>query len=253
MNKMKRKLGWKRDLPDQRDHIYSARHYGSQLLPLSIDLRPGCPPVYDQLALGSCTANALAGELEFDAIKQKELPVTPSRLFIYYNERAREGTVAYDAGASLRNGIKSINQQGACTEILWPYDSAQLAVQPPATCYEDAALHKALTYQRLAQSLAQMKTCMAEGYPILFGFSVYTSFESNQVAQTGIVPMPAHNEVLQGGHAVLCVGYREDEQMFIVRNSWGSSWGQQGYCYMPYAYLLSSSLASDFWTVRTVQ
>jgi C1A family cysteine protease len=253
MNKTRHTLGWKRDLPDQRDHIYSARHYGSQLLPLSIDLRPGCPPIYDQLQLGSCTANALAGALEFDAIKQKEAPVTPSRLFVYYNERAREGTVASDAGASLRDGIKSVNRQGACPESEWPYDITQFAVQPPAQCYEDAMQHKALTYQRLAQSLAQMKTCLAEGYPILFGFSVYSSFESDAVAQTGIVPMPGHNEVLLGGHAVLCVGFREDEQIFTIRNSWGDAWGDHGYCYMPYAYLLSSSLASDFWTVRTVQ
>lgn len=245
--------GWKHDLPDFRDHVYMNMYLFLPLLPVRVDLRPMCPPVYDQGQLGSCTANAIAGALEFDQMKQNETPfITPARLFIYYNERAAEGTTESDAGAAIRDGIKSVNRQGACPETEWPYDINQFAVQPPQNCYADAVLHKAVSYQRLSQNVLVMKSCLASGSPFVFGFSVYDSFESDQVAATGIVPMPDRNENMLGGHAVLAVGYQEDKQCFIVRNSWGDQWGDKGYCYMPYQYLLDGGLASDFWTIRSV-
>ncbi len=242
---IKSRLGWRPDKPDQRDHIFFTPFHLFQQLPTSVDLRPLCPPIYDQGNLGSCTANAIAAALEFDAQKQGELPVTPSRLFVYWNERDKEGTVASDAGASIRDGIKSVNAQGACAESEWPYDIAQFTVQPPATCYADALKHRSLSYQRITRNLAQMKACLATGYPFIVGFSVYESFESDAVARTGIMPMPGHREQL--------LGYHDAGQEFICRNSWGSSWGDHGYFYMPYAYLLSSSLSSDFWAIRTVE
>jgi C1A family cysteine protease len=242
--------GWKRDLPDQRDHLYAAPLQGV-VLPSHVDLRPGCPSVYDQGQLGSCTANAIAGALEFDQIKQKLAEATPSRLFIYYNERVIEHSVNSDAGAMIRDGVKSVNKQGACAESLWPYNIDQFTVKPSAMCYQTALQHKATSYQRVLRNLAQMRRCLVD-FPFIFGFTVYESFESDAVAQSGIVPMPAHNESVLGGHAVLAVGYDDASQRFLVRNSWGSSWGMQGYCTMPYAYLLSSGLSSDFWTIRTV-
>jgi C1A family cysteine protease len=248
--------GWNPDIPDQRDHLYAAPVTAPQALPSSADLRPQCPPVYDQGQLGSCTANAIAGAFQFCEMKEN-LPTTfvPSRLFIYYNERVMEHTVNSDSGAQIRDGIKSVAKQGVCSEDLWPYNIANFTNHPPANCYQVALQNKVTQYTRLAQNLNQMKACLASGYPFVFGFTVYDSFESNAVATTGIVPMPNPSEQVLGGHAVVAVGYDDSQQRFIVRNSWGVTWGLQGYCQMPYAYLTQANpnLASDFWTLRIVQ
>ena len=247
------RYGWVRDLPDQRDHLYATPSEFLLKLPPSADLRPQCPTVYDQGQLGSCTANAIAAALEFDQIKEKQANVfVPSRLFIYYNERAMEGTVNEDSGGQIRDGIKSVAQQGVCPETLWPYDITKFAVKPPQQCYQQALKFKAVQYQRLSQILNQLKGCLASGYPFVFGFSVYESFESPQVAQTGHAPMPAPTEKSIGGHAVMAVGYDDSQNWFIVRNSWGVGWGMEGYFTLPYAYLLEQNLASDFWTIRVV-
>lgn len=250
---MNHSYGWKPDLPDQRDHFYAVPPSVLMVLPASVDLRPDCCPVMDQSSLGSCTSNAIAAALEFDQKKQGLTESRPSRLFIYYNERSMEGTVSSDSGAMIRDGIKSVNRQGTCPESMWPYDISQFTIKPPVLCYQTALQHRAVSYQRVTRSLAQMKGCLAAGYPFVLGFTVYESFESDQVAQTGIVPMPSHNEQVLGGHAVLCVGYDDAQQRFYVQNSWGINWGIEGFFTMPYAYLLSSKLSGDFWTIRTVQ
>lgn len=246
------KYGWIPDLPDQRDHLFSASLEHLAALPTSIDLRAQCPPVYNQLQLGSCTANAIAGAIEFDRLKQKIPDIKPSRLFIYYNERVMEGTVSSDSGAQIRDGIKSVASQGVCPEYEWPYDINQFTVKPTTQCYTDAIKDRALVYSRVMQSLNQMQAVLASGYPFVFGFTVYESFESQEVAQTGMVPMPQWGEQVLGGHAVMCVGYDNAQQRFIVRNSWSDQWADKGYCYMPYAYLLSPYLSSDFWTIKSV-
>ena len=249
-----KRYGWIPDLPDQRDHLYTSPYAAGVTLPSSVDLRTSCPPVYDQGQLGSCTANAIAGALEFDEMKEGLSPIVmPSRLFIYYNERAMEGTTATDSGAQIRDGIKTVAAQGACSESEWPYDITKFAVQPPSGCYQDAPQNKALTYQRVVHNLDLMRACLASGYPFVFGMTVYASFESQAVAQSGQVPMPAPNEQTIGGHAVLAVGYDDSQQVFLVRNSWGASWGMQGYFTLPYAYLSSSNLTDDLWTIRSVQ
>jgi C1A family cysteine protease len=252
-----KRYGWVPDLPDHRDLLYAAPVAALAALPAKVDLTPQCPAkVYDQGQLGSCTANAIAATLEFDMMKEK-LPsiVTPSRLFIYFNEREKEHTVQEDAGAQIRDGIKVVNKLGACPEPMWVYDDAnpgRFQERPTKECYTEALKHKALTYHRVARTLAQMRSCLASGYPFVFGFSVYDSFESDKVAKTGVVPMPGANEALLGGHAVLAVGYDDASQRFIVRNSWGPTWGMKGYFTLPYAYLLDSNLSDDFWTIRTV-
>jgi C1A family cysteine protease len=245
--------GWRPDLPDARDHLFTAPLDTLAALPASVDLRPQCPPVYDQGELGSCTANATAGALQFERERQNLSPdFVPSRLFIYYNERVIERTTSYDSGAQLRDGIKVVSRLGACPEADWPYVIANFAEQPPENAYADAVLDLAVSYSRVHQTATQMKACLAGGFPFIFGFSVYESFESDTVARTGVVPMPGRREALLGGHAVMAVGYADDQQRFICRNSWGSGWGLQGYFTIPYAYLTDPSLASDFWTIRLV-
>ncbi|HZP87277.1 MAG TPA: C1 family peptidase [Burkholderiales bacterium] len=249
----KHAFGWVPDVPDQRDHMYAAPREVLPELPPKVDLRGQCPPVYDQGELGSCTANAIGGAIQFERMKQKLQPdFVPSRLFIYYNERVMEHTVDSDSGAQIRDGIKSVAKRGDCPETEWPYDISAFKEKPSAKCYLDARQYKAVAYQRIARNVNQMKGCLASGYPFVFGFTVYQSFESPAVAKTGVVPMPSPSEQVLGGHAVMAVGYDDSEQRFVVRNSWGTSWGVQGYFTMPYAYLTDDNLADDFWTIRLI-
>jgi len=254
---MSRKIsryGWLPDLPDNRDFLYAAPVTVTGATRVSVDLRSQCPLVYDQGQLGSCTANAIAAAIQFDQMKQQLAQIfTPSRLFIYYNERVIEHTVASDSGAQIRDGIKSVAKQGDCPETEWPYVITKFKTRPSKNCYADALQYKAVSYQRLTPALSQLKGCLTSGYPFVFGFTVYESFESAQVAKTGHASLPKSGEASIGGHAVMCVGYDDAKQWFIVRNSWGPKWGMKGYFTLPYPYLISANLASDFWTIRIVQ
>ena len=247
------RYGWIPDLPDHRDHLFSTPQPVLGELPPHVDLRPDCPKkLYDQGRLGSCTANAIAAAFEFDLLKQALPDFMPSRLFIYYNERRIEGTINCDSGAMIRDGIKSVSKQGVCREDTWPYDIAKFTDKPAKQCYTEGLGNKALSYQRVPQTLNQLRGCLAHGYPFVFGFRVYESFESAEVARTGVVPLPGPGETALGGHAVLAVGYDDAEQRFLVRNSWGPDWGQGGHFTIPYAYLTDRGLASDFWTIAQV-
>ncbi|MGD0236095.1 MAG: C1 family peptidase [Syntrophorhabdales bacterium] len=221
----------------------------SPSLPSSVDLRPTCPAVADQGNLGSCTANALAGAMEFLMLKDQKPYADLSRLFIYYNERVIEGTVDQDSGAMIRDGIKTLADQGVCTEALWPYDISRFTVKPTDACYQEALKYKVTLYARL-NVIDEMRTCLADGFPFVFGFTVYESFESQDVANTGVVPMPGTNEQVLGGHAVVGVGYDDSQKRFIVRNSWGNAWGMKGYFTIPYDYLANRDLSDDFWAIR---
>uniref|UniRef100_A0A6C0ECM7 Peptidase C1A papain C-terminal domain-containing protein n=1 Tax=viral metagenome TaxID=1070528 RepID=A0A6C0ECM7_9ZZZZ len=241
------------DLDTDNFHLFSLKSLAGAKLPTSVDLRSNCPTVFDQGALGSCTANALASAYQFVQIKNKTKNFVPSRLFIYYNERMVEGTTKEDAGAELRTGINVMTRYGVCPETMWPYNINQFTVRPRNTCYNSGVLHKVTTSKRVGQTLSQLKQCLANGFPFVIGIAVFDSFESDAVSRTGIVPMPnTSTESLLGGHALLCVGYNDATGRFIVRNSWGTSWGDAGYCHIPYAYLTNASLAGDFWTISAV-
>jgi C1A family cysteine protease len=251
-NKVVSWYGWSPDLPDQRDKLFAALAAPPQKLPSAVDLRPGCSGVENQGQLGSCTANALAGHLEFLERKAGRPAIDLSRLFIYYNERALEGAVTQDSGAQLRDGIKTLAKQGVCPEKEWPYVISRFTVKPTAACYRDGLGHQITSYHRIA-TLAEMKLCLAQGYPFVFGFTVYESFESPAVAKTGTLNLPAPKERSLGGHAVMAAGYNDATQRFLIRNSWGADWGQQGYFTMPYAYLENRNLSDDFWTIRAME
>lgn len=247
-----RKYGWKRDKLDIRDHTNKIPVFITH--DDSVDLRDKCPGIYNQGELGSCTANAIAAAYEFDEIKQNEnLLFIPSRLFIYYNEREMENTTEIDNGAEIRDGIKTINKIGVCPETLWPYDISKFTNKPTADCYENAKHHKSVKYHRLNNSLDELKSTLEEGYPFVFGFAVYESFESKEVADTGIMVMPSKKEKLLGGHAVMGVGYNDETRCFIIRNSWGIDWGDKGYFYMPYDFITSKNLCSDFWIIEVIR
>jgi C1A family cysteine protease len=243
-----RKYSWIPDVPDQRDFIYAAVMRRLRTLPSKVDLRQACSPVEDQSRLGSCTANALVGLLEFIDRKDGNLYIDQSRLFVYYNERLIEHRVKEDSGAMIRDGIKSLKKYGSCPESKWPYIIEKFAVKPSKDSYELAKKHTITSYHRL-NTLNEMKTCLASGYPFVFGFSVYESFESRQIAQSGKLNMPKPDERKLGGHAVMAVGYVESEKRFIVRNSWGDNWGLKGYFTIPYDYLASRNLSDDLWVV----
>jgi len=238
--------GWVPDAPDQRDFLYSAIRPVIRL-PKRADLRNGCSEVERQGKLGSCTAQALAGNLEFLDKKLDGEYVDTSRLFIYYNERALIDTIDYDSGASLRDGIKTLKKDGACHEETWPYKISKFDTRPPRKCYIEGKLHLIESYHRLI-AIPEMLSCLAEGYPFVFGFTAYESFESRKVRRTGIVHMPKKKERPIGGHAVMAVGYDQAAKRFLVRNSWGKRWGMAGYFTMPFKYL--ETLADDFWTIR---
>ena len=192
-----RSYGWKRDLADPRDFRFTPPPVGF-VPPRSAFLADVLPPAYDQAQLGSCTANAIAGLVQFVRRRERLQDFVPSRLMIYFDERVIEGTVPDDAGASLRDGLASVAKQGVCPEAFWPYIPANFTIKPPAHCYASAMSDCALAYARVAQDLTEMQHALARGNPFVVGFSVYDSFESNATAQSGRVDMPGSGEKPSG-------------------------------------------------------
>jgi C1A family cysteine protease len=251
MTEPNRYFGARRDVPDSRDRAYTATPALLRSAPKSVDLRPQCPPVYDQRPLQSCTANATAAAVQFERMKHGLKPdFTPSRLFIYYNERKLLGTQDKDDGAPLREAIKVLAKKGDCPETQWPYDVQKVDVEPPHTCYREAVHYKDMVYERLPQDIPHMKACLAAGSPFVLAFGIYSGAESPEAAKTDVMPVPSPDEKLLGNHAVMAVGYEEARELFIVRNSWGPKWGMAGYFWLPYAYAKDPKLAGDFWTLR---
>lgn len=248
MAKRKFALGWTRDRFDARDFKYKVT--ARVKLPKSVDLRSSMPVVYDQGDVNSCTAHAIGAAWAYEHIKNGLPAIMPSRLFIYYNERVIEHSVKQDDGAQIRDGIKSLNKLGVCAESDWAYNTAAVTKKPNKKAYSDALQNVITAYQAVNQNDYDVKAVLAKNFPVVFGIDVYSSFMSDAVAKNGIVPMPSHTDSLEGGHAVLIVGYDDDTKNFIVRNSWGTGWGDAGYFYLPYEYVLSTKLSSDFWLIQ---
>jgi C1A family cysteine protease len=250
--------GWRPDLPDHRDHLFGVEVAPAKL-PLKVDLRESgfMPPIYDQGQLGSCTANAAARLVEFDEAKQGLADVsTPSRLFIYYYERLLEGTVDEDSGAELRDAAKVLAKRGVPDESEWPYDIDRFTIDPPTQIDADAFKRRALVYQRIVPGHGRLRSAIASGYPVMFGFSVPESFESGAMASghDSLLRLPEPGEKIIGGHAVCVVGYdwSKSPRRCLIANSWGADWCRHGYFSMEASWFDHSELASDFWVVRRI-
>lgn len=229
---------------DQYKNIMRA----SKNKPKKVDLRTKFPPPFDQGDIGSCTANALCGVISYDDPK-----FFGSRLFLYYNERMLGNTTEEDAGAMLSEGIDTLKKHGICAEKDWKYDTSKFAIKPPQKCYQDALDHQALCVKNIDNNITDMKNALSQGYPFVVGITIFESFESYEVFKTGMVSMPQTGEPCHGGHAVVCVGYDDDKKLWIMRNSWGAGWGDKGYFYLPYDYLLSDDLATDLWCITKME
>ena len=232
---------------------YNAFRFKNSDLPRRVDLRPYLTKVEDQAVVNSCTANAIAGAYEYLAMRALGASGDISRLFIYYNSRQYDG-IQGDEGSTITGSIRVLEELGACTEALWVYDPQFVNCQPSAEAYEEALSFLVKEAQEIDINLYAMKHCLAEGYPFAFGLKLFKSFD--RAGKHGRVLLPEPNSkdgrTSHSSHAMLCVGYSDKTQAFIVRNSWGESWGDQGYCYIPYAYLANPEYCWDCWAIRTV-
>lgn len=241
-------LQWQPDKLDARDYKYQLTSIPNLN---SVDLRPYCSAIEHQGSLGSCTGQAIAGAIEL-LNKRNGKATDVSRLFIYYYERLLLGTVNYDSGAYIRDGIKATNHYGASLESYWPYDIRKYKKEPILEAKNDALNRKVTRYERVT-NFDGCINALSNGYPVIIGFRVYSSFMTTKVAKTGNMPYPnTKREPLLGGHAVLLVGYNKNKRVFIARNSWGTTWGDGGYFYMPYDVIKNANMSSDFWIIKEV-
>lgn len=244
----RRKYGWLPSYPDPRNVPADTSGLATKS---EVDPRDVMQDPYDQGQLGSCTANAYAGAVEYDDKLDGGSLGTPSRLAIYYGERQREGTVGYDSGAFGHDAFKDGHEFGVASESLWPYEIDKFKETPSSSYLDARDSHKVLKYWHPDPNQNRFQKILSNDQTIAFGFTVYESFESQQVADTGVVPMPSEREKVLGGHEVLIVGYLGSyPDHALVRNSWGTQWGLGGYFLMPWAYVLDSNYSSDWRTIH---
>jgi len=259
-------LGWTPDLPDFRDFTLDTDEISGNLkkqksilalgakLPRAVDFRDECSPVEDQGRLGSCTAQSVVGMMEYMMRRGNQRHMEGSRLFLYKVTRKLLGWTG-DTGAYLRTIMQAVASFGIPPEKYHPYDIARYEEEPVPFLYSFAANFKAVRYARMDPKhinadkvLDNVKHALEARYPVVFGFTVYSSLSSD-----ADIPFPTANDSVNGGHAVMAVGYDDDHTVggrkvpsLIIRNSWGTGWGEDGYGYLPYAYV-EQGLARDFW------
>lgn len=245
--------GCKRDIADPRDKVLSIPKLGIERLPAVVSMRSKCPPIFDQGDTNSCTGQATAAGLKLAECINATVKM-PSRLFIYYNGRLPDNGVSSDGGAFIRNVIKGIKKYGFADESIWPFDAGRITVKPDKSAYNAGDDFQLVEYARVPQTLYDIRRTLAHGYPVICGIAIYSSFESERVSKTGVVPMPLlRSEELIGWHAVLVIGYNDDKRMFECRNSWSSAWGDSGYFWLPYEFLTNYSLAADLWVISKIK
>jgi len=219
----------------------AAEEVAAAPLPNKVDLRSLLTPIEDQGDTNSCVAHAVAGAYEYWIKKASQQDKHVSRLFVYYNARWRDGSQGEDDGSVIQLAMEGLSAFGACSEDLWPFDLQFILEQPDPDAYKDGATYRVDDMAQVPLELDAWKQALAEGKPIVFGCELFDSFD-DCTNRGGVVPMPDPNDVARAkhsGHSMCAVGYSDSENVFIVRNSWGADWGDNGYCYIPYAYLMS--------------
>lgn len=261
-----RKLNWRPSKPRLGLPQYEKLPEAVQIIPYptTIDLRDKQSPVFDQTTWGSCAgASTKSAEEYLQLLDIRDKIVTPevfnpllfepvSAAMLYTNARIIEGDVAEDNGAEIFDVINGLVTKGVCREVTWPYIDANILKVPSATAYAEASKHKLRFYYAIEDgNIEEMRRCLYHGFPFIFGFTVYTSFMTEEVAKTGIITMPnLKKDVVVGGHAVCAVGFNDSRKIIIVKNSWSKHWGIGGYFLIPYDYISSANLCADFWTIR---
>lgn len=238
-----RQYGARRDVHDVRDRMY--RMAAPQVLPKYVDLSAWAGPIKDQGSEGSCTGHAYSSLREWIARKYEKSSVVLSPQFLYSEELIKEGVFPQDRGAMPRTGCQVLTEFGCCEAVEYPYVAGHITLPTPDQV-ANALKYRTGAYHRIA-SLTDVMACLSDTtpWPVSVGFTVYQSFESAQVADTGIMPIPSDKEVILGGHEVLCLGYDADKRLAKIQNSWGNSWGQHGFFWMPFEVLESPS--TDLW------
>lgn len=238
---------------DDNDDEIEKRDFRSPIpssgLPKAVDLRSWMTPVEDQGSIGSCTSNALAGALEYLIHREKNAHVDLSRLFVYFGQRLWDDRVREDSGASIASGIRVLSRVGIPREASWPYAKDLFAVQPPEAVFQEAATHRVLDWWHVPIDGDALRGCLAAGFPVTFGTRVTESFVKTPTS--GMCGMPSGaDDKKHGRHALLLVGYDDAKRVFITRNSWGYDWGDRGYVYMPYDYVLNRKWTQSGWAIR---
>lgn len=248
------KLNWKPSPKDERDFKSLRKLLAPVTLPTEFKLDREIP-VSDQLEIGSCVSNAACSAFRYEVAQlTNNFDFEPSRLFVYFNARKLQGWEREDSGAFIRDGFKSLNKWGVAKEETWKYDISKFAIDPPKLAYDDALNQIAVKYARVNQDLTAIKQTLVSGAAVSFGFNVYQSFFGSwSNKKDPIMPLPKSGEILQGGHAILAIGYSDSKKAFLIQNSWGTGWGDKGLFWMPYSFALNPNEADDFWCIEEIK